>query len=1651
MFTKLRSEMPRVGDGKQGFSFVELLIAIVLAAVLVLAIYSVFSAYRKTVIYQEDLVEVQQAGRGLLSRLRDDLIVIGRGVNTNEGQEMILHAGTWEFVFNGDLTEKGQLPVGQTFQYSGPDSPYTSVDWQSDAETIGYYMRTADPNDPRYITPPPPDEKDFSFSAYDWQLRRKINNASNEIMGFGIRYDDGSSFGSYPQSPGDPPQRNVMPLFSYWGDFDFDPSTADTLWGDLNNSGTLSDTEIQSLYDGGFTFSYDSAGGTVTVTPSDGAIYLISSSSNKEDKNNNGLLDSGEDVNRNGRLDRNVLGSVIHRVELNVTTIAQNPDQGYSHPREPGYNFRESWVHTAVTPRNLNKTEDRDCGGPPGPPSGVNATVDQCGGLIHITWTRSADDGGGDNDVLWYEVVRKVAPLVPGPTANWEPLAVVPATGVTTYGVEDYDTTINRSHVYRVQAVDCGDSRSAPSGETSPLTPTSGAPLPPSNVAAFDSPCYNDSILGSITLRWEASADPSITEYWVFRSEPEDLIAVNPYPIAKLPVADAGQPNTACAGGATSEFEAHVRCTSPTKFNYYKWGNTFVWRDEFTSYGRTAGSGTPLAGSQFDIGIDKRRYHYVVRAYDGNPSSSNYECLSNPAHLQSECGDHSEVQSFDNSFFGAGGSNPRSIFSPPQDVQVDDVSRIGWNGQLENPRIRVRWNASLDQWCGAGGGETPDWYLVYRNKLPNLDLLEPSGDFNFDTGHVVVFPGAQVTNFAQTSYLWYDDNELYKADNLHTPRYLNYGTADTRMGSVVSDNSALLYYTPWPASPEPGYDVIVSAGNLDGTWGFGASCMVPVNYDCYSSCTARVSDGSGYAEQHSMRGDEEPGIDGDDGVRVFWQFETAPPVDSIIDLEARVFPAGDWEVVQIDVPSSPGIPGTRNWNTTALFMAVHEYSLQDHGELYEYSLVISCPETGEVEGCKRRVLVGAEIGASVPGVPDWCMTPSASCPADAGRYCGDTDNGKLVFYVTDRLASPSDAGSQTDDRYLYFRIARWAKFPSDLIFPVEPQAEYMLRGGPQANPSGTLTPNGMLCPNNASYCYDHPSQYYPGATPPYQPRFDIFPGSFTADGTTPPVTSLRRFRFQEFLDPSFEYRYTVETRIGHDGNPPRDCCTSPPGCTSTCNGSPADAILVEFETDFPCYPYAYTGYCCAPVTDYEVDPFTGLNVGIGNQRAAPAHSGARSPWDNDMWPMARRSIYIAVDFPVFGTIVLIDWDYMQLGSFMTRYYNNEIRTDFNAFFGDWMWPFDLKIHVDFGWLGTFETPILYDGPIDRSMCGSCIIDWSLPWPIGDIDLFCALDFWSTCFEDVQDLHHAGYLVDNFAAGNCGATAGDPAITGDFMLQWHWRSEAKNRRLDMAFRNYYSTAPGSIRSWLLEADFSATNRVDFGIGYQYGILCEHEDKTQHGLSNDGYDTQWWSNLALICNKKGGNDPLGDGQMYVFWWSEPDTGKSRDLQEEMYSLAPRFAWHTINEDIGGLPYYNPATPALQAGLLTGRVGFWVDPYIDWTADNYYFDNVRIIEYCGACPPASLEHYLPSPYKKDDGSKAGLCWATWKRSESRTDEKRKAVIEKGLDKNDPGNGRSFRRVFRTEEEYLQRNKDRNRRVIRRIETDREKESEKIEDLED
>jgi len=1674
---RLRNDDSGQNGMRRGFSLVELLVAMLLAAVLLLAIYSVFSSYRKAIIYQEDIVEVQQAGRNAISNIRNDLLMVGHGVKSGEGQEKIIFAAPWELMFNANVGDARQLPVGTTMTYgygAHNGKTYASENWDSEAETVRFYI-----DDP--INNPKHDAKDYSFSDYDRMIRRQVNVPPGdtapygEIIGVGIRYDNGTIGNyncAYAPAP-NPPEHHVEPLFTYWGDFDFDPSTPDSLWGDANLDGMLSDAELAILYAGDYTCT-DPYPCLRAVKPAEGAVFLVSNTSNDEGAIN-------VDLNHNGRIDSSVLDSAIHRIELKVTTITQNPDYNYSHPRDTNYRFRETQTTTSVEPRNLTRVEFRDCGEPPLPPSNVIASVDDCGNAIHLTWSASPDDGANDNDVLWYEVQRKVT--VTGVTPRYDFIAIVPAIGQSTYGITDYDTTIGSSHIYRVFAVDCGDSRSLASNDSNSVTPASGAPEPPGDVWGFDSPCYTNANLGSITIAWQAyqtTYDSDITEYWIYRSDPEQIDDINPYPIAKLDVSGADGPNTTCASGTTDVFLAHSRCVDQ---NYYKIGtNIYVWRDQKGQTGspvpgRNAGSGTPLPGSQFDVGLDTNRYHYVVRAYDGNPSSGTYECLSNPKHLESDCNDHYDIQSFDCSTAGAGGGVVRSMFTPPMNLAVEDVSIVSWYGfpnpppytqVLEVARLRLSWNGSLNQFCTTG--QKPDWYYVYRNRAWNEQLLkwdavDEKWMMNFDSNNVIVFPAVEIDDDNQTTWFWVDDNSKYNINFENTPFYLDTSTEDLSpnnsssvgdVGSLFDDNWA----DPGnPAATDPTYMYMVSA--VDGSPsagsynGFGASCPVQSGYTCYSSCSARVLADSGYAEQHSMHGDRLT-LEGDDTIRVYWQFDFgeggAPPEGATVVMQAKPFPSGDW----FDVDTGLNARYGDNWASGVEYEGLHYYAEQDPGQLYEYSLLIACPGDDPDYSCQRRVLIGAMITSCLPGVPDWCISgDGTTCPLDAGAYCDAANLGKVVFYITDTLVSPEGEVSQTEDQYLYFRIAQWQKWPSALNFDLYPNHEFLLR--PLTADAFSPT-NQMTCVNTgyASFCYDVCPPYCEGAGPDWQPRFDYFSGGFWEDMSTSPPVTERRFRFQHVFDPNVQHKVTLETRISHDNNPPRDCGFSPapgpnptPPFHSTCNGFPVDAIYFDFETKFPCYPYEYTGFCCAPVSDYEMDPFTGIWAPIGVRVSIPPFTGSRSPWDVTNWPLNAANLYVAWDIPFIGTVVIIDWDYLYLGNSMFAYVQN-IQTDMNGFLSNWMWVFD-SYSVDMGFLGTLNLPSLWGGPIDMAMCSQCLINWDLPWPIGSVSLFCTDWIWPTCQNDLEKLFGYAFLYNDFGsskANNCAPATSkknkSATIDGNLLIHWNWRSAMTNRRLVMALRGKNLGNANSEETWLLSQDFSPSQAVRYGITYDYRNQCDSEGTTTQNLGTEAYDDQWWANLVLVCTKRAGYPDDGMGQMHVFWWSESDPGLTKDLQPSMYSTAPKFSWNSYNKTFdssGSLPYYT----AIGGGLANqnGSLGFWADPFIDWTADNYYYDNIRIIPYCGACPPEGLEQYVTYSKSTDpeEGKAASLCSWNYKRYEPGLEVPRKSMKNADAATGSPQAG-NWQRISLTPEERRELMKNNKVKIIYKSRTPNENE---------
>jgi prepilin-type N-terminal cleavage/methylation domain-containing protein len=104
---------------------------------------------------------------------------------------------------------------------------------------------------------------------------------------------------------------------------------------------------------------------------------------------------------------------------------------------------------------NLGRTVVRTCGSSPVFASSVSAA--QTGGVpeVVVSWSRSLDDGGGENDVVRYAIFRRQAPAT-----DWgEPYFSIPA-GRSSYSYTDEVVADSATYTYAVAAQDCTPSMS---------------------------------------------------------------------------------------------------------------------------------------------------------------------------------------------------------------------------------------------------------------------------------------------------------------------------------------------------------------------------------------------------------------------------------------------------------------------------------------------------------------------------------------------------------------------------------------------------------------------------------------------------------------------------------------------------------------------------------------------------------------------------------------------------------------------------------------------------------------------------------------------------------------------------------------------------------------------------------------------------------------------------------------------------------------------------------------------------------------------------------------------------------------------------------------------------------------------------------------
>ncbi|MEP6763734.1 MAG: prepilin-type N-terminal cleavage/methylation domain-containing protein [Gemmatimonadaceae bacterium] len=120
-------------------------------------------------------------------------------------------------------------------------------------------------------------------------------------------------------------------------------------------------------------------------------------------------------------------------------------------PKTPG---TEIVNYLVPMPNAAVDRQDRACGRSPIAPSSPGATWNPDSAAVFLTWTKAADDGGGESDAVRYVIWRR---LTGAPTWG-SPLNTVSVNGATvTYRYKDtsVETLLGRSYQYALAVQDC--------------------------------------------------------------------------------------------------------------------------------------------------------------------------------------------------------------------------------------------------------------------------------------------------------------------------------------------------------------------------------------------------------------------------------------------------------------------------------------------------------------------------------------------------------------------------------------------------------------------------------------------------------------------------------------------------------------------------------------------------------------------------------------------------------------------------------------------------------------------------------------------------------------------------------------------------------------------------------------------------------------------------------------------------------------------------------------------------------------------------------------------------------------------------------------------------------------------------------------------
>ncbi len=145
---------------------------------------------------------------------------------------------------------------------------------------------------------------------------------------------------------------------------------------------------------------------------------------------------------------------------------------------------------------------------PPPPPTNVAAfdtPLDE-GGQITLTWTKSTDDDGGDNDVNEYRIYRRLS------TGTYSYSSFVSLPAGSTYYIDSSGIADNTTYFYVIRAI-AENAESGDSSEVNAFSRDNLAPQTPTGLTIL-----NPGTGGRLELSWVANSEKDLTYYRIYRS-----------------------------------------------------------------------------------------------------------------------------------------------------------------------------------------------------------------------------------------------------------------------------------------------------------------------------------------------------------------------------------------------------------------------------------------------------------------------------------------------------------------------------------------------------------------------------------------------------------------------------------------------------------------------------------------------------------------------------------------------------------------------------------------------------------------------------------------------------------------------------------------------------------------------------------------------------------------------------------------------------------------------------------------------------------------------------------------------------------------------------------------------------------------------------